>query len=616
MPINFVAKGSKPKAVSADVPVKEPALKLVPTVWRYMGDDCNAATPKRLVSAIEYLTDHVGQAEYLKLYEAIYTSYVGDRVIDDWTAFIKKQVSDWEPDDEDSVSHDVDGNKLLIDWANEIGGWPDSDESIAKRAQEVKEKAAAEAAKKDADKVLAEQAQLEKAISRTTKATHSYPCPAPFPGVMERIVTVARKYERREQHEMAIAGALAGMSAGLHGRHALDDKLRGNLYIVCISQSATGKDHVMDIPLLMNKILAVPTYTDVASGEGIEDALQETPSRRGTLLIDEVHELILNFSGKTADRLQRKIAALFLKLYSRSRTLVTERLLSTKQSKSKKEYEIMYHPYVVLFGTSTPEKMQGLSAELVKDGTLGRVLLVRGNDRPQRKHPKGDMYAELREAIYADGVRVSSFLPPENAGLIPAPGEAIDVPMKDLNDGVRVYPFSSDAEKLYLAFEDAANEIRESDDTATEVLRGRGPEQAKRIALVLAAWDNAKEVSAAHLQWAIEFVNYSQACLLNFVESMTDSQAVTDAQKILEVIHQAVAGKAPFSDQKANQRAKDKHEIEHSPLYKKFQNMGTVRFGRAIEHLESLDEIAIAQDERKAGRRGGNTGSHYTFKVK
>ncbi|CAG4920417.1 DUF3987 domain-containing protein [Paraburkholderia gardini] len=417
-----------------------------------------------------------------------------------------------------------------------------------------------------------------------TSTNNARPLISPFPGPMESLVSISMKHQHRLQPALTVGAALAAMSACMHGRWALDDGLRGNLYIAGLAGTGSGKDGPLKLIETLAEVGGGQAVSNIGSGQGIEDSLCMTLERRLVLCVDELAHLIGAISGNKAASYQTAAEKMLLELFSRSGSSITTRTLARRPSIT------LYHPYVTLFGVTTHAKMRGIPASLIETGFLGRCLLVDGEDFPPPAYPvRGDLYSEIESALGATARSVSRF----------------GSPMTRPEDDVQVVPRTSQAMELEREAGDAFYEGARSADATRRALCMRALEMAKRIALVLAVWDDVQVVTPDHLEWGVRFVRYSHACLSGFTDSMTDSQVVRDARKIEQTMRDAISGKRPFTGvrfEEANNIAVDHGLVSHSALLKK-SRLDSATFGRCIKHLESEGAVAVERHQRST--RGG-----------
>ncbi|SAL12062.1 hypothetical protein AWB64_00471 [Caballeronia sordidicola] len=411
-------------------------------------------------------------------------------------------------------------------------------------------------------------------------------CPEPFPGPMETLFHLSIGQQHRPQPALTVAAALCAMSSCMHGRYATQDGLRGNLYVVGLAGTGAGKSGPLDLVKALVSASGNDRHTmsNIGSGQGLEDALAASEDRRVNLTIDEIGHMLGALGSAKSSPYENATGKALLELYSASGSVYVTRLLAN----SEKPPEVLYHPYTSLFGVTTHAKMKGISPGLIEDGLLGRVLMVSGEDFvDQRKivNPSS-VFGQAEGKLGAVARKVSAF------------GD----PMRKPEEGVTRLSFDSDADALLdraMAHFDV--QARKADG-AKRALCARGLEQVKRIALVLAVWSGAATINREQVKWGLEFVTYSHHCLLAFVETMTDSPVVAAAQKIEQIMRDAIGGKTPFAGprSKYNEVAREKGIVNHSALLHR-SKLGSRDFMQAIDHMiqsqvietESMDSAAV-----------------------
>lgn len=357
----------------------------------------------------------------------------------------------------------------------------------------------------------------------------------PFPGVMETLFHLSLRRQFRQQPVLTIAAALAAMSAVMHGKYCLPDGIRPNLYIVGLAGTSAGKSGPLNLVSTLVSLTGLLPYSNIGSGQGVEDALALDEAKRANLVIDEVAHLILAYSDQKAAHYLSAIGDMFLKMFERSSGEYVTRILADTEKKPKR----IFNPHMTLYGTTTHAKMRGINPSLVEDGTLGRCLIVNGEDfvRGVDPYDTGTLYQDLKEAVGEQAKRIAEYGPSQSF-----PNEHRTV--------IRVSPT---AHARFREIGEDFDTKRENMPGAKGALLGRSIEQVKKIALVLAVWDinmmpkaAANQVEIRHVEWALNFVNHSNKCLGGFVDSMTDDPIVALADKAAKIMHDAVNRKRPF----------------------------------------------------------------------
>lgn len=411
----------------------------------------------------------------------------------------------------------------------------------------------------------------------------------PFDGPMETLFRLSIKRQHRPQPLLTIAAALAGMSACMHGKYALPDGLRGNLYTIGIAGSTAGKSGPLTLVKAMVELSGGMAHSNIGSGQGVEDAMKRESDRRAALVIDEVAHLIGAVADANAPSHMQHVSKMLLDFYSASAYTYTTRLLADESKKPVR----MYHPYMTLFGVTTAAKLAATPASMIEDGTLGRCLVMRGEDfvRQIDVIETGSLYAELNEAIGKQLREGSEFGP-----VISYPGE--------FTTTVNISPAGKELiRKMQSDFDDEA----EAAEAARRVLCGRAVEQIKRIALVLATWDlwfgRSNWVDVRHLEWARDYVRHSHRCLLAFVDSMTNDPIVATAAKVESIMRDAISGNETFEAKYKRYGiiAKQEGKVAKTAILKKM-NVKSKILAEVLQHMTEAGVIEPCTIDTGAAR--------------
>lgn len=411
----------------------------------------------------------------------------------------------------------------------------------------------------------------------------------PFPGVMEELFKAALRRQNRPQPVLTVAAALAGMSACMHGKYCLPDGLRGNLYIVGLAGSTAGKSGPLNLAKAIVNCAGGISHSNIGSGQGIEDAVSRDDAKRANLVIDEVAHMIGAFADKNAAHYMQHVGKMLLDFYSASESIFTTRLLADETKPPKR----IFNPYVTLYGTTTHAKMQNISAGLIEDGTLGRCLVINGDDFVDAVDTleTGSLFHDVETVIGTLAKEVFKF------------GQTVTFP----DEHRLVVPVSTKARQMFIDIRTQFDREARAAESARRTLLGRGLEQVKRVALVLAVWDKRAGISTMvdvqHVEWALTFVRHSQKCLIGFVDKMTDDPVVMLAERIMKVCRDAIKGNEPFGgdDRRFNAVAEFDGIVSRSAIAHKLK-VDTERLQKAINHLVATGDVI---DERIENRGKG-----------
>lgn len=405
----------------------------------------------------------------------------------------------------------------------------------------------------------------------------------PFDGVMEELFRAAMPRQIRPQPALTVAAILAGMSACMHGKYALPDGMRGNLYVVGLAGSTAGKSLPLSLVKSMVRAAGGTAFSNIASGQGVEEALIRSDNGRLSVAIDEVGQLIGSFSDKNAQSYQKYTNKMMLELFSDHE--FTSRLLADTSTKPK----TIFNPYFTMYGTTTHADMRNLPASLISKGTIGRCLFVNGEDFVdlQRVNVPGNLFGDVNRIIGDAAKRIYEFGNP-----IQYPGhEQIEVKV------------SPEADELLWDIGVDFDRERKNIEGPAHTLLGRAWEQVKRISLVLAVWDinhmpkaRANRVEVRHVQWALSFVRNSNKCLISFMENMTDDPIVEAAEKASKIMHDAVNGRRPFggSDKVYNTVAEIDGVVNRTALLRKMR----VKSALMNEIVKHMIDAGMVKEEK------------------
>jgi hypothetical protein len=196
------------------------------------------------------------------------------------------------------------------------------------------------------------------------------------PGLMRDIVAWNLETAYKQQHELALAGALSLMSV-ITGRKVQDETgTRTNLYVVGVAASGSGKEHARKInkrilsSITQHEMLGAESF---ASYQGLINSVEQSPAI--LFQIDEMGKL-LEALAKADSGPQAQIITTLMKLYSSADSVfVPEARADLKTIKR------INQPHAVIYGTSVPDNLFGsFSRENINDGFLGRLLIVESSD--------------------------------------------------------------------------------------------------------------------------------------------------------------------------------------------------------------------------------------------
>jgi hypothetical protein len=175
-----------------------------------------------------------------------------------------------------------------------------------------------------------------------------------------------------------------------------------------------------------------------------------------------------------------------------------------------KDMVTVFGPALSVFGDSTEAKLiKGLTKEEIANGFLNRWLLFGiGRGAPKRIEPKYDwtkfptrLAEKLKEIVGEPaphgGLRKLAWLDPQGNEVV-------------IKDFLRI-GWGQGAKELWLEFEEYTRGMPSEKDRELWI---RAPEQAVRLATIVAVYRGSSIVEVEDWQWAVEVVNYSMAQLV------------------------------------------------------------------------------------------------------
>jgi len=181
---------------------------------------------------------------------------------------------------------------------------------------------------------------------------------------------------------LAWAGAMCLQSVLCGQKLKTEGDVTPNVYLLALAPSASGKDR----PRKVNaKILGAvgmgdSLYEQVASGEGLEDALAATPV--SLLQTDEIDGMLLAMNNSKDSRYE-SIMSMLLRMYSDSEGTYTGRV------KAGTRPVRIQNPHLSLFGTAIPNHYyKALSERMMTNGLFSRMMVVESGTRSVGQDPQ------------------------------------------------------------------------------------------------------------------------------------------------------------------------------------------------------------------------------------
>ena len=403
------------------------------------------------------------------------------------------------------------------------------------------------------------------------------------PGVLNDLVNYYTSTAPKHQPQFAVQCALAFAAVVMGRRWVTDMNNMSNLYLVNVGKSASGKEHVKTVlesaleACELDQLIGPSGYT---SASGVFSALVDQP--RHVSIIDELGR-VLESSRAQGNQHKADAQTILMEVFGRQvSTLRPQGYSKMGMSKTQSaEYDkVVRNPSLTLMAMTTPSTFyEGLSQRYVSDGFLGRFLVVESHIGRQVGDPRKSMDFSPRLIEWAQmcaTAKGGDLDSGDTYDIAPAP---VTVPFAD-----ECYPMlrSCDADMIAL--------MDEHEQHGMEAMFGRTKEIAHRLALIVAVSKGEDEISAASLQWAIDYATfYAQRTVASLRRTMADGPF-------------EAACKAVYAEiEKAGLRGVTKREL--SRKVRVFANLEPRRRNEVLEALAEDRGVVCRQDQGQSGGR-------------
>lgn len=310
------------------------------------------------------------------------------------------------------------------------------------------------------------------------------------PGFVNELMSHTLAVSPRPNKPLAFAGALA-MTAHLSGRTYRDVRgTRTNLYLAALAPSGMGKDE----PRVVNKRLAdgagslASVPDSIASGQGLEDAMAESPSL--LLQCDEADTLLTAMRGEGSNA--SKMNEMILRFFSEAKSAHAMR-----QKAGDGKVRIIPQPHLTLFATGIPKFFySALTAKSLENGLLGRCLFIESDEF----YPLGDpIETPLPESV----VETAKFWA-EQERRAQASGEITPYVIGETPEA------NAKLRQLKDTCDEVTKRLMASDLGTAAALYVRIPEKATKLALLYALSANPTNpvVSLEAIDWGAKVVTH------------------------------------------------------------------------------------------------------------
>jgi hypothetical protein len=334
---------------------------------------------------------------------------------------------------------------------------------------------------------------------------------------------------------MAFCGALA-MQGFLAGRKVRDPgDNRTNLYLLGLAHSSAGKDwpRKVNTAIAHEVGLSEAIGVNFSSGEGIQDALFQTPSM--LFQTDEIDGMLQSIN-KAKDARHESIMGTLLTMYSSANSVFAMRRKAGKEAPG-----VIDQPCLSFFGTAIPNHYYGaLSERMLTNGFFARMIVVEAGKRPAGQEPS---IRALPERILEIAKWWADYRPPGARGnltsLHPSPA------VVEHTDAARKVV----VETRMMAEAEYAKAEAESDPVGTTVW-GRVSEQMRKLALIYAISENHRSprITEDAATWASRFMLHQTRRMLFMASNhVAENPFHAECLKAIKKLREAPGQQMPHS---------------------------------------------------------------------
>jgi hypothetical protein len=354
-----------------------------------------------------------------------------------------------------------------------------------------------------------------------------------MPGFVSEVMDYCLETAPYPNPVMAFAGALS-LLAFLTGRKIRDaGDNRTNLYLLGLAHSAAGKDwpRKVNTRIAHEVGLANCLGERFASGEGIQDALFQTP---GMLFQTDEIDGMLQSINKAKDARHEAIMSTLLTMYSSANSVFPMRRKAGKESPG-----VIDQPNLVIFGTAIPTHYyEALSERMLTNGFFARMIILEAGPRGSGQEP---CIRELPSRVLAQAKAWTDYRPGTGN-------------LESWHPVPTVVEQTDDAKRLLVETrEEAESEYTTSEscgDAVGTTVWGRVSEQVRKLALLYAASENPSSpcVGLPAVQWASRFVMHQTRRMLFMAAGhVAENPFHAECLKLIEKLRDAPACELPHS---------------------------------------------------------------------
>ncbi len=385
------------------------------------------------------------------------------------------------------------------------------------------------------------------ALGRTTAMCDGESAPAPeiadpgpmpakmlrMPGFINEVMDHTLAIAPYPNQVMAFGGALA-LQAFLAGRKVRDaGDNRTNLYLLGLAHSGAGKDQSRKVNCDIIHAIGLGNCLGLhfASGEGIQDALFQTPAM--LFQTDEIDGMLQSIN-KARDARHEAIMGTMLTMYSSSNSVFPMRRKAGKESPG-----VIDQPCLVIYGTAIPNHYyQALSERMLTNGFFARMIILEAGSRAPGQEPS---IRDLPPRVLATAKWWADYRPGTGN-------------LEDWHPVPTIVAHSDEARRLLietrLEAEAEYGKAEQVGDSVGTTVWGRVSEQVRKLALLHAVSENhqAPRIGLAAVEWASRFVMHQTRRMLFMAAShVADNPFHAECLKLLEKLRDAPGNVLPHS---------------------------------------------------------------------
>ena len=392
-----------------------------------------------------------------------------------------------------------------------------------------------------------------------------------IPGFVSEVMDHSLEAAPYPNPVLAFCGALS-LLAFLAGRKVRDSgDNRTNLYMLGLAHSSAGKDfpRKVNTDILHEVGLSKNLGEQFASGEGIQDALLQTPCM---LFQTDEFDSMLQSINKSKDARHEPIMRMLLTMYSSANSVYPMRRKAGKEPIGEID-----QPCLVIFGTAIPTHYyQALNERMITNGLFARMLIFEAGRRGCGQEP----------------------------GIPTLPIRVIETAKKWVNmkndhrgfESNRTIPhtlqYSEAAKQMVIEVRKEAeveySKAEAAQDPVGTTVWGRVSEQVRKLALLYAISIDyhSSIIDTDAVRWASQLVMHQTRRMLFMArEHVSTSEHDGRCKELLRVLR----------------RWRDKHGDEWMPFWK----INRVLSWSARDHqdvrMTLLNQVMIEYSERKTG---------------